>query len=154
MEVADSYTAIERRDVRDRRKFTFRTIIQGSLTPRRRGGRRDNEHEGLVDWHEPDLLFLALTIVLLSVMDAFFTLTLLTNGAVEANPILAYVLDYSPGSFAILKMALTGVGVLVLVALARSKVFKVVRVRTILQAFLAAYILLVGYELWLLRSIF
>ncbi|MFL2546786.1 MAG: hypothetical protein ACJ0SL_05425 [Candidatus Rariloculaceae bacterium] len=51
-------------------------------------------------------------------------------------------------------MALTGVGVLVLVALARSKVFKVVRVRTILQAFLAAYILLVGYELWLLRSIF
>jgi hypothetical protein len=153
MDATESDTAIERRGVRDRRRFTLRTIIQGGITPRRRAGRRDNEHEGLIDWHEPDLLFLALTIVLLSVTDAFFTLTLLTNGAVEANPILAYVLDYFPGYFAILKMALTGMGVLVLVALARSKVFKVVRVRHILQGFLAAYMVLVGYELWMLRGI-
>ena len=153
LDVTDSDAAIERRGVLDRRRFTLRTIIQGSLTPRRRAGRRDDEHEGLIDWHEPDLLFLALTIVLLSVTDAFFTLTLLTNGAVEANPILAYVLDYFPGYFAVLKVALTGGGVLVLVALARSRVFKIVRVRTVLQCFLVAYIALVGYELWMLRSI-
>jgi len=153
MDVTDSDTAIERRDLGDRRRFTLRTIIQGGLTPRRRSGRRDNEHEGLIDWHEPDLLFLALTIVLLSVTDAFFTLTLLTNGAVEANPILAYILDYFPGYFAVLKMALTGAGVLVLVALARAKVFRIVRVRTVLQCFLVAYVVLVGYELWMLRGI-
>ena len=154
MAATDNDATIERRDVGDRRQFTLWTIIQGSLTPRRRAGRRDDEHEGLIDWHEPDLLFLALTIVLLSVTDAFFTLTLLTNGAVEANPILAYILDNFPGYFAVLKMTLTGIGVLVLVALARARVFKIVRVRTVLQGFFAGYVLLVGYELWLLRGIF
>lgn len=154
MEAADSDSAVERRDVRDRRQFTMRTIVQGSITPRRRAGRRDDEHEGLIDWHEPQLLFLALTIVLLSVTDAFFTLTLLTNGAVEANPVMAYILENYPGYFAGLKMGLTGIGVMVLVALARSKVFKIIRVRTILQGFLAAYALLVGYELWLLSGVF
>jgi hypothetical protein len=123
------------------------------LTPRRRGGRRDGEHEHLIDWHEPDLLFLALAILLLSVTDAFFTLTLMTRGAEEANPLLAYVLQRYPGVFAALKMVLTGGGVLVLVAMARARVFRIVRVRTVLQCFLAGYVVLVGYEMWMLKIV-
>ncbi len=144
----------ERRIGSDRRRLTLRTFLQSGFTPRRRGGRREGEHDGLVDWHEPDLLFLALAILLLSVTDAFFTLTLLTNGAVEANPVLAYVLERYPGSFAMLKMILTGGGILVLVAMARARVFKIVRVRTVLQCFLAAYVVLVAYEIWMLKGVF
>ena len=88
-EAASPDTVIERCAVSDRRRLSLRTFVQSGLTPRRRGGRRDGEHEHLIDWHEPDLLFLALAILLLSVTDAFFTLTLMTRGAEEANPLLA-----------------------------------------------------------------
>ena len=145
-------TPIDRR-VSDRRRLTFRTLFQSGFTPRRRGGRRAEDHESLVDWHEPELLFLALAILLLSVTDAFFTLTLLTNGASEANPIIDYVLINYPGYFAAIKMLLTGGGVLVLVVMARARVFRVVRVKHILQCFLAAYVVLVAYEIWMLREL-
>ncbi len=158
-EISDSQaasldTVSERRAVCDRRRLTLRTFLQGGFTPRRRGGRRDGEHEHLIDWHEPDLLFLALAILLLSVTDAFFTLTLMSGGAEEANPVLAYVLQRYPGYFASVKMVLTGGGVLVLVAMARARVFRIVRVRTVLQCFLAGYVVLVGYEMWMLKTVF
>jgi hypothetical protein len=144
---------VERRSGLERRSLTLLGLLKGGFTPRRRYGRRTGEEDGLVDWHEPDLLFLAFTILLLSVTDAFFTLTLMTNGAVEANPVMANVLREFPGYFATLKMAITGAGVIVLVVMARTKVFRVVRVRTVLQGVLVAYVGLVAYELWLLRGI-
>ena len=84
---APLYTEVERRRFPDRRRLTFRTFLRSGVTPRRRGGRRRGECDGVVDWHEPDLLLLALTILLLSITDAFFTVTLLANGATEINPL-------------------------------------------------------------------
>src|SRR5262245_11295 len=121
----------------DRRRTTLRTFLQSGFTPRRRGGRRAGEQHLPIDWHEPYLLFLALTILLLNVADAFLTLTLLTVGAREANPVIAFVLDEYPRLFAITKMGLTGVGVLVLVAVARARIFNVMRVGNLLHAVLA-----------------
>lgn len=146
-------TESDRRSGDDRRALSARTFFQGGLTPRRRGGRRAGEHHVLVDWHEPHLLFLALTILILSVLDAFLTLTLLTQGAHEANPILAWLLDNHPGLFAVVKMSLTGGGVLVLVAMARATVFRVVRVVTIMHGFTLAYVALVYYEWQMLGSL-
>jgi hypothetical protein len=143
----------DRRAGRERRRITVRTFIQGSLTPRRRGGRRAGELHWLVDWHEPYLLFLALTILLLNVTDAFLTLTLMTSGASEANPLLAFVLDQHPQLFGAVKMSFTCVGVLVLVALARARVFGIFRVGMLMQALLMGYVVLIGYEWWLLRTL-
>lgn len=143
----------ERRNAQERRRLTLRTFLQGSVTPRRRGGRREHEGDDVVDWHEPVLLFLALTILLLSIADAFLTLTLLTNGATEINPLLAYLLQNYPGYFAIFKVTLTSVGVVVLVAMARARVFRIVRVKTILQCILAGYLVLVTYEVWMMRVV-
>ena len=106
-----------------------------------------------VDWHEPHLLFLAITILLLSVADAFLTLTLMTMGATEANPFLAYVLAEHPKAFAGIKMLLTGGGVLVLVAVARAKVFSVMRVSTVLHCLLACYAALIFYEWSMLNAL-
>jgi hypothetical protein len=145
-------SAAERRSG-ERRDLSLRTIVLGSMNPRRRAGRRhdDSYH---IDWHEPHLLFLSVTILLLSVIDAFMTLTLLPHGSREANPLLGYLLNQHPQMFAVVKMAFTGLGVLVLVAMARAKVFRVIRVRTILHWCLLAYVALIGYEMWLLRGVF
>ena len=137
----------------DRRRTTLRTFLQSGFTPRRRSGRRADEQNLLVDWHEPYLLVVALTILLLNVADAFLTLTLLTAGAREANPIVAFVLDEYPRLFAVTKMGLTGVGVLVLVAVARARLFNVMRVGSLLHAVLVGYTALIVYEWWLLRSV-
>ena len=136
----------------DRRRLTLKTFLRGGLTPRRRGSRRDTEGLVVVDWHEPHLLFLAIMILLLSVTDAFLTLTLLMRGAEEANPLLAYVLQEHPRMFATVKMLLTGLGVVVLVAMARAKIFRVIRVGAIMHWCFVAYVGLIAYEWWLLHE--
>jgi hypothetical protein len=146
---ADVY--VERRRHDDRRRLTFRSFLQGGLTPRRRGGRRASEHHLPVDWHEPYLLFLSLTILLLSVADAFLTITLIMGGAQEANPLLAFILRDHAEWFAAIKMGLTGTGVLMLVAMARSRLFSM-RVGFVLQGIFVAYVALIAYEWWLLRT--
>jgi hypothetical protein len=143
---------VERRSGSDRRQLTLRSFLRGGLTPRRRNGRRAGEHHLPIDWHEPYLLFLSLTILLLSVADAFLTLTLIMGGATEANPLLAFVLREHPELFAVIKMGLTGAGVLVLVAAARSRVFRVLRVGTVLQGLFVCYVALIAYEWWLLHT--
>jgi uncharacterized protein DUF5658 len=144
--------SVERRLSRDRRRVTLRSFLQGGMTPRRRGGRRLGDQDMPVDWHEPHLLFLALTILLLSVADAFLTLTLMDLGATEANPFMAFVLAQHPKLFAAVKMLFTGGGVLVLVAVARARLFSVVRVATVLQWLLVAYAALIFYEWSLLHT--
>jgi hypothetical protein len=142
----------ERRRGPDRRHLSLGSFLRGGLTPRRRGGRRADEQHLPIDWHEPYLLFLSLMILLLSVTDAFLTLTLIMGGATEANPFMAFVLRDHPHLFAIIKMGLTGLGVLVLVAVARTRVFRVMRAGLVLQGFFVAYVALIGYEWWLLRT--
>ena len=105
-----------------------------------------------IDWHEPYLLFLSVTILLLSVVDAFLTVTLITGGAREVNPLIDFVLRVRPEAFAAIKMALTGTGVLVLVAVARARLFRVMRAGMVLQGVFVAYVALIAYEWWLLRT--
>jgi len=143
---------VERRRRGDRRSVSWRTFVQGSLTPRRRGGRRDDEAEALVDWHEPHLMFLAVAILLLSTADAFLTITLIARGAEEANPLLAFVLEHYPRAFASVKMALTSLGVVVLVAASRARVFRVIRISAVIHWCMLGYVALIFYEAWLLRA--
>ena len=145
-------TGAERRSGTDRRHLTMRSFLRGGVTPRRRAGRRDGEHHLPIDWHEPYLLFLSVTILLLSVADAFLTLTLMMDGAREVNPLLAFILRDYPHLFAVVKMGLTGTGVLVLVAVARARLFRVMRVGFVLQGLFVAYVALIAYEWWLLHA--
>lgn len=92
--------------------------------------------------------------LLLSVADAFLTVTLMSDGAQETNPLLAFVLDEHPRFFAVTKMALTGMGVVLLIAIARTKLFRVVRAELFFQALVVAYVALVAYEAWLVSMRF
>jgi hypothetical protein len=145
--------AANRRRALDRRALSWRTFLLGSFTPRRRANRRGEAVDGLLDWHEPHLLFLAIMILLMSVTDAHLTLTLISMGASEANPIMAFLIDTTPRLFITAKMLLTGAGIVVLVALARARIFRVIRISIIIHWCMLGYVALLAYEAWLLRQL-
>lgn len=152
-QIEDARTIAEQRSIADRRSFTWRTVMFGFLRSRRRDARRATEHEPVfTDWHHPWLFFLAIGIMLMSCLDALFTLTLLNRGAVEANPVMAAMLAKSTTSFAVSKMALTGLGILALVFLSRARFMNRFRTGVLLTAAFSGYAVLICYEfVWLSR---
>jgi hypothetical protein len=143
----------ERRDWSDRRLRVWWSVLYGSFNPRRRLPRRlDGSRFHWVDWHATHLLAVAIAILSLSVADALMTVTLLAGGAIEVNPVMAAVIERSPGLFAAFKMGMTGIGVTLMVFLARYRFLGRVRVELVLYAILAIYIGLMGYEFWMLRE--
>jgi hypothetical protein len=150
-----SVSVRERRDRADRRRRVWWSVIYGSFNPRRRRPPRrlDEPRFHSLDWHAAHLLAVAMAILLLSVADAFMTVTLLSGGAVEVNPVMAAVVYKSAALFAGLKMAMTGGGVMLMVSLARYRFMRVVRVDVVLYAVLVSYVGLLGYEFWMLRRL-
>ncbi len=138
---------------RDRRRKLMFSLFYGGLRPRRRTGRRASDHyRPIIDWHGPGLLTSAVLVLVLCVVDAFLTLWLMTDGAIEANPLMAPLIDGGARGFAISKLALTGCGILTMVAMANFRVFRLIRVGTLVHTILAAYVALVCYELMLVAQ--
>jgi hypothetical protein len=143
----------ERRAAGDRRRRFVFSLVYGGLRPRRRTGRRASDHHRpIIDWHGPGLLTSSILVLLLCVADAFLTLWLLQDGAIEANPLMAALLAGDGRRFAISKLALTGGGVLTLVAMANFRVFRTIRAGTLVHTILAAYLVLVCYEVALVAA--
>ena len=92
--------------------------------------------------------------MLLSCLDAFFTLQLIDRGMVEINPLMAIMIGKGILPFAATKMLLTGTGILALVFLSRSRLFNLMRTGLVLTIFFSAYACLVCYEfIYLLKVI-
>jgi len=88
-------TAVDRRSGEDRRNrisiFPFSYL--GPLR-RKRGGRRGDDI-GYVDIYDPQTWFMAISVVLLSLMDAIMTQQhLILGSAKEANPLMEAVINY------------------------------------------------------------
>ena len=137
----------------DRRERMFWSLLYGGVRPRRREGRRvQDHHRPVVDWHGEGLLTSAIVVLLLCVADALLTLQLLTDGATEVNPLMASLVERGALGFAIVKLSLTGAGVLALVSIARFRVFRQLRAAMLLHAAMFGYAVLVAYELWMLNN--
>lgn len=142
---------VERRAGIDRRKRTVGAYVYGGLHPRRVGGRRaEDQLYPIIDWHSPRVLALALAIIALSVADGVLTVILIHHGATEANPFMALFVPHDLPLFAAVKLGLTSIGVLVLVACSRMRLMRVFPGEAVLYPILLAYIALVVYELRLL----
>lgn len=129
-------------------------MLLGGLRPRRRAGRRASDlHRPVVDWHGPGLLGSAVLVLLLCALDAFLTLRLLAAGAYEANPFMALFVPDDVRAFAVVKMALTGGGIVALVAIARFRVFGAFRAASLVHVVLLGYAVLIGYEYRLLMKV-
>ena len=143
---------LERRVAAERRLRTLRSLAKGSFKRRRHGPRRvkDASLAG-TDWYAPQWLAAALLILILCVADALLTLTLLSHGAHEANPLMDTIVHDDGRSFVAYKFGLTATGVVVLIMLARVRAFGRLPVSVLLYGVLAAYVWLVTYEFFLLR---
>src|SRR6202789_3453121 len=110
--LAVSLWPYESRAATDRRRRVWWSVCYGSFNPRRRTPPRrlDDSRFHSLDWHSAHLLAVAIGILLLCVVDALMTLTLLQGGAAEINPIMALLLGRSVAAFAALKLAMTGAG--------------------------------------------
>ena len=143
----------ERRAKEERRRSVLHALWHGNFARRRHAPRRHAErHVVVTDWFHAQWLAVVIGILLLCAADALLTLTLISNGAVEVNPLMDPLVRGSGQSFGFWKLGLTAMGVLVLTLLARVR-FWGKTVGTILYVVLGGYAVLVGYEVFLLRNI-
>jgi hypothetical protein len=154
MDVREEQTRVDAPPVRrgpDRRKRVLWSLVYGSFKPRRRGPRRAGDVTlTTVDWHHPQWLAIGTLIVAFSCADAFLTLVLIGHGAYEMNPFMAPLVGGSALGFAMTKIGLTAVGVLLLTQLARLRTFGRIPVGAILYSVLIIYGTLIFYEFRLL----
>jgi Domain of unknown function (DUF5658) len=143
----------ERRVRTERRRSILRALWHGNFARRRVAPRRLHERHAVVtDWFHPQWLAIGILILLLCSADAFLTLTLISYGATEVNPLMDPLVRGSGHGFAYWKFGLTAMGVVLLTVLARLRIWGKA-VGLILYLVLAGYAVLVGYELFLLRNI-
>jgi hypothetical protein len=144
----------ERRAVADRRRHSWRTLTYCGLQGR--GRRRQTRRSGqnyYLDHYAPGLVLTGALLMLLSSLDAAFTLTLLGKGAYEANQLMAWLLEISDHTFIFSKVAITAAGVLFLLAHAHFHIFRIVTGKRALELLVGIYGLLIGWELLLLGMI-
>jgi hypothetical protein len=138
----------EQRTGIDRRQFSWRTVALGFVLSRRHALRRESDEEVIfLDWHHPWLFFLATGTMLLSCADAFLTLQLIELGMIEANPVMSAIMAHGTSVFTSTKLAMTAVGILMLVFLAKARFLNRVRTGQFLTMFFSFYACLVCYEL-------
>ncbi len=104
----------------------------------------------MLDRFDSGMLTLAVILMLLSVTDSVFTLTLISRGGTEFNPFMNALLQHSVWAFTAVKMLLTGVPAIILVAAGNLLLFNRWRARSILAAMVGMYLGLIAYELFLL----
>lgn len=139
----------------DRRTGSWKSIIYGNFKPRRRDHRRSADEDYFwFDWHEPRILYLALGILLLSCIDALFTLNLINAGADEANPVMASMLEVGLENFVAGKITITSLSVIILVVLARRTFVGRFSVEHVLQTVFTGYIMLICYEIYMFWYVF
>ncbi len=149
-----SYAHVERRSGADRRIRSLAAYWRGSLNPRRRAGRRESDTVyPIIDWHPPRVFAFVFAILLLSVCDGVLTVMLISLGATEANPFMALFVPHSLGWFAAVKLTLTSLGSMVLVACSRMKLFRSIPGEALLAVIFLGYLLLIVYELEMLEQL-
>lgn len=117
----------EDRTVRDRRFRPTPLLCRYTvLGGRRQIGRRVGETAGVfVDQHGLTLFSVALAIVALNILDAWFTVFLISHGGSEMNPIVQWILDLGIAPFIFCKSV--GIGIC-LAFLTLTKNFRVSRI--------------------------
>jgi hypothetical protein len=144
----------ERRQDEDRRRHSWRTLTYCGLQGRgRRHNVRRSDHSYYLDHYEPRLVMTGLLVLLLSCLDALFTLTLLSKGAYEANHLMAALLDLGTHPFVIIKVAVTAFGVLFLLMHSHFRILRVTSGKRMLEVLAGTYGLLIVWELFLMRTV-
>ena len=125
----------------------FKHFLTGSLAVLRRDEDRQRPHK--IDRHGSKTLAAILLIVSLSILDAIFTLDLVSHGAVELNPVMAYYLNHGPLIFFGVKYFLTCASI-VLILLIRDITKAKLQAKIPFVLFMIPFALVVLWELYLI----
>jgi hypothetical protein len=142
---------VDRRSGQDRRRAATHPLRAAVGRGGRRGARRQQDRRDIyVDRYHPRLRYVAIGLLLLSILDAFLTLMLLEKGGTELNPLMQFMMSLDTELFLYSKLLLTAFGVAILVVHYHFFWMRVIPVAGMLYALLGAYVLLVNYEIYLL----
>ena len=142
----------DRRQGGDRRNSGTSPLSLKSLRGKRSHGRRAQDLDGgYVDRHHPVQRLICLGIILLSCVDAFFTLRILELGGVEVNPVMKYLIEWDLWAFIYIKLLITSLCIAVLVTHIHFKCLQLIKVGHVLIACFAGYLVLICYEVYLLH---
>ncbi len=106
----------DRRVVRDRRQKPTKLFSRYAFSGRRQSIRRkaDRKTNLYVDRYDSHLLIPLILIIALSVLDAYFTIFHVQEGAREINPLMNLLIGYGDIHFVIMKYVVTALGVAML----------------------------------------
>jgi hypothetical protein len=140
---------VERRSGNDRRSHSRETQHFHLVGGRRKDGcRRSESHNFYVDWHNPVHFMIISGIMLLSVFDALMTTIILSGGGKELNILMDELIQSDIHLFVQVKLALTGLGLILLTRYINFKVFNLLKVSHLMLATLTGYSTLVMYEIF------
>jgi hypothetical protein len=137
----------ERRQLADQRSRPTRPLSRYSLRGRRKRSRRQGEgRDYYVDRYEPRYFALISLILLLCVLDAYFTLKIIDLGGKELNRFMLSFLINQPAAALIFKYVVTAVSISIFLVHKNFLVFGRLRVYSLIYVFFFVYLLLVAYE--------
>lgn len=142
----------ERRSGIDRRRTGFPSLLDLLTRRRRRNLRRKDDRCKIVlfDHYSGSIVCTVIVILLLSIADALMTLFLLSHGAVELNPLMAYFLEIGAAAFMLVKYGLTAISVMIVLLLNYVFVRHLkMHVRSLLNYFAGIFALVLIWELFL-----
>ncbi len=114
-EASGSQTRIDRRKGGDRRQQPTSPWAPFLGHRNRKRGRRDGEEANTyVDRFTPVDVALVVSVLLLNVLDALFTMLWIQRGGSEGNPVMAWVLEFGNSAFLVQKCLIVGVWLILL----------------------------------------
>ena len=116
--------------------------------------RRTGDHfNSYIDWYGHWPLAATFSIILLCFADAFLTIVLLSKGAVELNILMDWLIQHDVRTFAVVKMSVTGLALVVLVMHFNFRIYRIIAVRYLMYALVPMYSLLIAHELRMLYAL-
>lgn len=155
--ISDVWDGItERRSGHDPRKGGWKSIRNLFYYRRRRLVRRAEDRRRIVflDYYSGAILISAVVVLLLSLTDGFLTLFLLSHGAVEMNPVMAYFLQFGAEAFLIAKYVLTAIPVLIVAILNYTFIRRLnIFTRSLFKYFAVGFAAVIAWELILVAHV-
>lgn len=137
----------DRREISDRRKSPTRPFSKFIFKGQRKKARRSSEEWNYyVDRYEARYLALVLSILVLCVFDAYFTLRILHFGGMELNPLMINFIDRHPEWCLAVKYVVTVISLVILLIHKNFIVFKRIKARSLIYFIFLFYLILVLYE--------
>lgn len=146
----------ERRSGTDRRTKPTSPFTWSSISGSRKHIRRaeDREKHRFVDVYSPGFFLVILIVLSFSLLDAYLTLHLISKGAQELNPVMAFFLEFGHMPFLLVKYFLTAFGLVALLVLKNCTLWGgKISARFVLLTIPFLYGLLIAYEFFLLTRV-